>query len=101
MAAILTAAAILAGLSTPASAVPRKSRQMDATVVSVDLEHHQLTVSSSDGQSRSFELRPDTIVLRGATRASVSELKQGVRVRLEYRAPHFGAAWVKRIWILG
>lgn len=97
---ILAAIVGLAGLATPASAIPRKSRQIDATIVSLDLEERQFKVSGTDSLIRSFELRPEIIVLKGSARLKRSELVPGHRVRVEYRAPLFGEAWAIRVWIL-
>lgn len=99
--ALLVAATLFA--ATDAFAHTTRSRPVEATIESIELESRTLTISPAKGKGPSdLALTKRTTFVHNWKFAPASELKPGKRAVVYYRSPFFGKPFVTKIvWVNG
>lgn len=99
--ALLIAAALFG--ATDAFAHTTRSRPLEATIESIDLESRTLAIAPAKGKGPSdLALTKRTMFLHNWKFAPASELKPGKRAVVYYRSPFFGKPFVTKIvWVNG
>ena len=99
--AMLAAVALFG--ATDAFAHTTRSRPVEATIESINLENRTLTIAPAKGKGPSeLVLTKQTKFLHNWKFASPSELKTGTRAVVYYRSPFFGKPFVTKIvWVNG
>lgn len=99
--AMALAVAVSFFLTMRAAAFHQSSNPIEGTIASVDLSHHGVTISPSDGsRALVLEVNYHTEVRRGDTSVPVTALARGQAVRGGYFAPIFGPAYLGRLTII-
>ena len=89
--------------ATDAFAHPPRSRPVEATIESLNLENRKLTIAPAKGKGPSVvALTRQTKFIHNWKFAPASELKTGARATVYYRTPFFGKPFATRIvWVNG